>query len=120
MVLRILIADDSHDDAILIAHKVRRAGYEIEWQRVEIEADFRIALPHADLVICDYAMPAFSPDRALEQIRESGRATPLLVVSGSVSSEAAARLLAAGARGCVMKDRLDRIGPAIAAALSAP
>ncbi len=119
IVLRVLIADDSEDDAMLIAYKVQRAGYTIEWHRVELESDFANALPRADLVICDYAMPAFSPERALAQIKASGRTTPLLLVSGVVGGEAAYRLVRAGAVGCVMKDKLDRLGPAIASALAA-
>jgi CheY-like chemotaxis protein len=116
--LKLLIADDSPDDARLIVHRARRAGYAVEWQRVETEGAFAEALPGVDLVICDYAMPAFSPTRALEQIGESGLATPLLLVSGSVSAERAGELVALGATGYVLKDQLDGLAAAIADALA--
>ncbi|HEX3761727.1 MAG TPA: response regulator [Kofleriaceae bacterium] len=118
MVLRLLIADDNPDDARLIAFAMKRAGYAFEWQRVEDETGFARELPGADLVICDYSMPKFSPVRALEMIRASGLGTPLLLVSGSVSAETANRLVALGAVGYLLKDRLDRLGPAVRQALA--
>jgi CheY-like chemotaxis protein len=116
--LRLLIADDSADDAKLIAYKVKRAGFAVEWTRVEDAAEFARELPRADLVICDYHMPTFSPVRALEQIRESGLVRPLLLVSGNVTPETAAEIVQLGAAGCVLKDELERLGPAIHGALA--
>jgi CheY-like chemotaxis protein len=116
--LRLLIADDNPDDAQLIAFAMRRAGYTVEWQRVEDETGFSRELPGTDVVICDYSMPRFSPVRALEMIRDSGRATPLLLVSGSVSVEIADRIVALGAVGYLLKDHLDRLGPAVRDALA--
>jgi CheY-like chemotaxis protein len=118
MVLRLLIADDNPDDARLIAFAMKRAGYACDWQRVEDEPGFARELPGADLVICDYSMPKFSPVRALEMIRASGLCTPLLLVSGSVSAETANRLVSLGAVGYLLKDRLDRLGLAVSEALA--
>jgi DNA-binding NarL/FixJ family response regulator len=97
---------------------MKRAGYTVEWQRVEDEIGFGRELPGADLVICDYSMPRFSPVRALQMIRDSGRATPLLLVSGAVSAEIAHQIVALGAVGYLLKDRLDRLGPAVCDALA--
>jgi CheY-like chemotaxis protein len=118
MVLKLLIADDSPDDARLVAHKMKRAGYAVEWQRVEDEAGFLRELPGVDLVICDFSMPRFSPVRALELIRNSGLYTPLLLISGSVSEESANRIMTLGAAGYLLKDKLDRLGPAVSHALA--
>lgn len=118
MALQLLIADDNPDDACLIAFAMKRGGYTVEWQRVEDEIGFSHALPGADLVICDYSMPRFSPVRALEMIRDSGRATPLLLVSGSVTAEIAGRIVALGAAGTLLKDHLDRLAPAVRDALA--
>lgn len=118
MALRLLIADDNPDDAQLIAFAMKRGGYTVEWQRVEDEPGFSRELPGADVVICDYSMPRFSPVRALEVIRASGRATPLLLVSGSVSAEIAGRIVALGAAGSLRKDHLDRLAPAVRDALA--
>jgi CheY-like chemotaxis protein len=115
--LNLLIADDSADDARLVAHAMKRAGYAVQWQRVDDEADFARALPGVDLVICDYAMPRFSPVRALELIREAGHRTPLLLISGTVSEESASRIMGLGAVGYLLKDRLDQLGEAVCSAL---
>jgi DNA-binding NarL/FixJ family response regulator len=118
MALRLLIADDNPDDARLIAFAMKRAGFAFEWQRVDDETGFSRELPAADVVICDYAMPRFSPVRALEMIHASGRTTPLLLVSGSVSAETAGRIVALGASGYLLKDHLDGLGPAVRDALA--
>jgi CheY-like chemotaxis protein len=118
MGLRLLIVDDNPDDARLIAFAMKHAGYSVEWQRVEDETGFGRELPGADLVICDYSMPRFSPVRALEMIRDRGRATPLLLVSGAISTEIAHQVVALGAAGYLLKDRLDRLGPLVRDALA--
>ena len=117
MALKLLIADDNDDDATLVAHALKRAGFEVDWQRVDDEAAFARELPGAELVICDFSMPRFSPVRALEVIRECGLATPLLLVSGNVSEESATQIMMLGAVGYLLKDRLERLGQAVQDAL---
>jgi DNA-binding NtrC family response regulator len=115
--LKLLIADDSPDDARLVAHRVKRAGFALDWLRVDDEPGFARELGAADLVICDFAMPRFSPARALEIIHERRLATPLLLVSGSVSAESAQQLIAQGASGYLLKDHLEDLGQAVRDAL---
>ena len=116
--LNLLIVDDNPDDAWLVSYAVKRAGYAIEWRRVDDEPGFALEIGAADLVICDFSMPRFSPVRALEMIREHGLVTPLLLVSGTVSADVAAQILRLGAIGYVLKDQLDKLPPIIATALA--
>lgn len=116
--LNLLIVDDNPDDAWLVSYAVKRAGYAIEWRRVDDESGFALEIGAADLVICDFSMPRFSPVRALEMIREHGLVTPLLLVSGTVSADVAAQILRLGAIGYVLKDQLDKLPPIIATALA--
>ena len=116
--LKLLIADDSPEDAKLVAYRVKRAGFTFAWLRVEDEPEFSRELPGTDLVICDFSMPKFSPVRALELIREHGLDTPLLLVSGSVSVDCAARIMTLGAAGYLLKDHLDTLGQAVGDALA--
>jgi len=116
--IKLLIADDNPDDARLVAHRVKRAGFAVDWLRVEDEDGFAREVSAADLVICDFAMPKFSPTRALEILHERQLDTPLLLISGSVSVESAQRILALGAAGFALKDHLENLGQAVRDALA--
>lgn len=118
MPLRLLIADDNADDATLAARAVTRAGHAVDWCLVDDEAGFVRELPEADVVICDFSMPRFSPVRALELIRDSGCHVPLVLVSGDVPAEVADRILVLGAVGYVPKHQLGRLGQAVFDALA--
>src|SRR5256885_890844 len=69
--LRVLIAEDSEDDARLLLRELQRAGYQPTYERVDNPAAMAAALDrHAwDLVIGDYSMPAFSGPAALALLR---------------------------------------------------
>src|SRR5437870_2133612 len=69
--LRVLIAEDSEDDARLLLRELQQAGYQPTYERVDTPAAMTSALDrHAwDLVIGDYSMPAFSGPAALALLR---------------------------------------------------
>ena len=71
--LRLLMVEDSDDDAQLLLVKVRRAGYQPDYVRVDNEPDLREALrdPSWQIVISDYAMPGFSGLKALQILRDA-------------------------------------------------
>jgi CheY-like chemotaxis protein len=116
--LRVLIVEDRAVDAELMAFALVRAGFQPTWTRVDTEAQYLAALESGyDLVLCDHALPSFSPMRALELLKESGREIPFLVVSGEMSDERAAEAIRLGADDYLLKDRLGRLGPAVRAAL---
>jgi PAS domain S-box-containing protein len=113
--LRILIVDDSEEDAFLIVRQLKRDGCDPAWRRVCTAPDMRAALIEEqwDIVLCDYAMPAFSGVDALRLLREYDAELPLIVVSGNVGEETAVEIMKAGASDYVMKDRLMRLAPAV-------
>jgi len=57
--LRILFVEDNPLDTELAVRELEKNGYELEWQRVDTEAEFTSRLAHnpPDLVISDHAMP---------------------------------------------------------------
>ena len=116
--LKVLIAEDDPIDAELLLRELRRAGYEPEWHQVETEEQFLAGL-HAglDLVISDYAMPAFNGFRALALLRASGLEVPFILVSGTIGEETAVAAMKEGAADYLLKDKLTRFGPAVAHAL---
>jgi phosphoserine phosphatase RsbU/P len=85
--LRVLIVDDSEDDALLLLRELRRGGYETAHERVDTPEATREALAERgpwDLVISDRLMPRFSATEALEMLRATGSEAPFIIVSGVV------------------------------------
>jgi len=116
--LRVLLLKDSQDDARLILHDLRRAGFEPVGERVETEADFLAHLdPAPDLILADYHQPQFDALRALRLVRERGLDVPVIVVTGTLGDEAAVECLKQDACDYLLKDRLARLGQAVAQAL---
>ncbi len=112
--LRILVVEDNPDDAEMCMRELRRGGIEPEWKRVETEEDYRASLnADLDLVIADYTLPQFSGPRALEVLKESGLAVPLIVVTGSIGEERAVAVMRLGAHDYFLKDRLTRLPEAV-------
>ena len=70
--LRILLIEDSEDDARLLLREIQRGGYEVESERVETADAMRDALANRawDIVICDFSLPRFSAPHALELLKK--------------------------------------------------
>jgi signal transduction histidine kinase len=113
--LRVLIADDSENDVVILLHGLRKAGYAPQHQRVCAAATMKAALQEQtwDLVISDYEMPGFGGFEALQVLKESGQDLPFILVSAVVSEETAVAAMKAGAHDYIMKRKLARLGPAI-------
>jgi len=117
--LHILILEDQASDAELMLHELRRAGFEPHWQRVETEPDY-LAQLHAglDVIFADYALPQFDALRALRLLTERGLDIPFIIVSGTIREEAAVECMRQGAADYLLKDRLARLGQAVAHTLA--
>jgi len=113
--LRVLLVEDSEDDALLMMEELRAGGFEPAWERVETAKAMRAALARQpwDVVLADYALPGFSGPGALQVLRESGLDLPFIIVSGTIGEERTAEMMRAGAQDVVLKDRLARLAPAI-------
>ena len=113
--LRLLLIEDSEDDAQLLVHELKRAGYDVRYERVDTEATLTAALTRQtwDLAIGDYSMPQFSGMAALRLIQERGLDLPFISVSGTITEEMAVAAMRAGAKDYVTKGHLQRLIPAI-------
>jgi PAS domain S-box-containing protein len=116
--IRVLILEDRAADAELMLYELRRAGFEPDWDRVETEPDYLAHLsPALDLVLADYDLPQFDAVRALRRMQERGLEIPFIIVSGAIGEEIAVSVMSQGAADYLLKDRLARLGPAVAQAL---
>ena len=113
--LRILLVEDSADDATLIDLALRHAGMAAALTRVDSSASMTTALSQDDwdLVLSDYFLPGFSGVEALQQLRSYHADIPFIVVSGCIGEREAVALIKAGADDYVMKDDLARLAPVL-------
>lgn len=113
--LRILVIEDSQDDTQLVVRALQRAGYMVDFERVETKADMQAALASRpwDVILSDYSMPRFSAMAALETLNASGLDLPFIVISGTIGEETAIAALKAGAHDFLHKGKLARLVPAI-------
>ncbi|MFZ5862928.1 MAG: EAL domain-containing response regulator [Nitrospirota bacterium] len=118
--LRVLIVDDSDDDALLILRELRRGGYEPAHQRVDTASALETALDAQpwDVILSDYTMPSFSGAEALAQVRARGDDVPFLFVSGTIGEEFAVSAVRAGANDYILKKSLKRLPLAVDRELS--
>jgi starch phosphorylase len=106
------------DDAELVAHELRQAGFDLTWDRVDSEDAYLAHLEKSPaIVLADYSLPQFNGLRALELLQERGLNIPFIVVSGTIGEEAAASVVKQGAADYVLKSRLDRLGSVVRRAL---
>ncbi|HMQ29105.1 MAG TPA: PAS domain S-box protein [Chloroflexaceae bacterium] len=116
--LNILILEDHADEAELLAYELRQAGFSFTWRAAEDREGYLAALAEPpDLILADYTLPGFDALEALRLLRERRLEIPLVVVTGSVSEEAAVACIKQGAADYLLKDRLTRLGPAVSQAL---
>ena len=113
--LRVLIVEDSEDDALLVVRKLRKGGYRVVFERVETTAAMQTALEAQtwDLAIADYTLPQFSAPAALALLQSMHIDLPFIVVSGTIGEEQAVAAMKSGAHDYLMKDNLARLLPAI-------
>jgi CheY-like chemotaxis protein len=98
--LRVMIVEDSELDAQLVERQLRKVGFEVAALRVASPGAFTEALATGDwdIIIADYSMPGFGAVPALEQLKESDRDIPFIIVSGAITEEIAVASMRAGAR----------------------
>ena len=82
--LAVLLVEDSEDDALLLMHELRRAGFDPTSDRVETVPALRRALQSRrwDVVISDYAMPRLSGLAVPAIVREYHSDLPVILISG--------------------------------------
>jgi CheY-like chemotaxis protein len=94
--LRILLADDSKDNQVLISQILRLAHVEVEIANDGLEAIERASRENFDLVLMDVQMPKLDGHQATIRLRELGYKKPIVALTAHALKEDRDRSLSAG------------------------
>ena len=113
--LKLLIVEDSKEDIELILRKLKSGGYSVTYDVANTLASFNKAIEREEwnIILCDYAMPAFNGTEALASLRHKELDIPFIFVSGKITEDMAVDAMKRGASDYVMKDNLKRLFPAV-------
>lgn len=114
-ILRLLIVDDSPDDAELAADTLRAAGYMLKTQRVQDMPGMQAALGKGqwDIVVSEHALAQFEAQHALDLVRRAGLDLPLVVLTRKMTDSEVLKIMRAGARDVVFKNQAARLVPVV-------
>jgi two-component system cell cycle sensor histidine kinase/response regulator CckA len=114
--LKVLLVEDSPDEAELVVLELRRAGFAVSWERVDTEPALRSAIAGQpwDMVISDFAMPLFDGLSAFRIVKAHNDELPFIFVSGILGEERAVEAMRNGARDYILKGNLRRLTAAVA------
>jgi signal transduction histidine kinase len=114
--LRLILVEDTDDDADLVLMELRRAGYLPDVRRVDSGPAFVAALEEGDwdAIVSDHTIPGYGGLDALAHLRASGHDIPFILVSGTIGEAVAVEAMRAGAQDYVLKQDLTRLPVAIA------
>ncbi|MBN1679689.1 MAG: PAS domain S-box protein [Anaerolineae bacterium] len=116
--LKVLIVEDLIADAELLARELQAAGIDLDWQCVQTEQDFLDRLrPAPDVILANYSQSQINVLQALHLLRERNRDIPLIVVANTATEVEIVECMRHGASDFVIKERMNRLGPAVTQAL---
>ena len=114
--LRVLIVEDSEEDALFLIRNLKKGGYNPVYERVDTASLMKKAIKEKqwDIILCDYKLPGFNVTAAISILKETNTDIPIIIVSGIIGEETAIECMRLGARDYLMKDKLSRLCTAIA------
>jgi signal transduction histidine kinase len=116
---RILLLEDHSTDAALISSILKDAGYKnVDVATNELEYLAALNSGNYAAIISDHAVPGTGASYAFELANRRLPNVPMICVSGDLSAEEGASLLAEGVREYVSKDQLWRLPHAVERAVN--
>lgn len=118
--LNLLMLEDNAIDAELLSTTLAKASLNFNFMRVETEVAFRSTLEaqSVDIILADYSLPTFDGISAIQIATSVCPDVPCILVSGVLGEERAIDALKSGATDYVLKQRLERLIPAVERALN--
>jgi diguanylate cyclase (GGDEF)-like protein/PAS domain S-box-containing protein len=109
--LRVIVIDDSPDDAELVNEALRHAGRTVKTQRVQDIASLNQTLGKGtwDAVISEYDVPNLNVSAAQDTLRRAQLDIPFIVFTGSISDEDLTALMRDGVHDIVFKNQTARL-----------
>ena len=116
----ILYLEDDSRDAELVRDNLEQAGLACELRVASDRAEYEAALAQTrfDLILSDYKLPSFDGMAALALARAKQPEVPFILISGTLGEEQAVDCMLRGATDYLLKQRLDRLVPAVLRALA--
>lgn len=113
--LRILLVEDSPDDAELVRLKLAESGHVAVIQQVGNRAELEDCLTQTswDLIISDHNLPSMDSLEALQVVIDLGITAPFVILSGSIPDDQAIEAMRRGARDFIHKSALGKLIPVI-------
>jgi PAS domain S-box-containing protein len=117
--MHILLLEDNLRDRQLLEKTLIKEGLVCQITHAKSKEEFQAALEQSqyDLIISDFTLLAYSGIAALSASRELQPDTPFIFVAGTIGEEQVVESLKSGATDFVLKNRLNRLGPAVRRAL---
>jgi len=117
--IRILHLEDSFNDSELIRSLIESGGIGFDYFLADNEKDYLNILEkeNIDLILADYSLPDYNGNEALRVAKEKYSQIPFIFVSGAIGEDSAIKTVLNGARDYVLKNKLERLVPAIKRAL---
>ncbi len=113
--IRMLMVEDSEDEAFLLYSELNARGVRLDWTRVDNGRDLAVALSGNDwdIIICDHNMPGFDSSAALQIVKVSGKDIPFIIYSGQISDQQAVLAMHDGVQDYIEKGNYVRLMPVI-------
>jgi CheY-like chemotaxis protein len=99
----------------VVRHKLEAGGLSCDVLLVNSQDRFESALTQEpfDLILSDYNLPGYNGISALKYAQRTRPDVPVILISGTVGDEEGVRCLHLGATDYLLKDRLERLAPAV-------
>jgi len=119
--LKILIVEDSPDDAELLLRELRRGGFAPDHYVVDSAAAAAAALSSDawDIIVSDFNLPRGDFPDIMRLAKADDGDRPFIILSGSIGEETAVALMREGAADLILKGNMSRLVPAIRRELAA-
>ena len=117
--LTILLLEDNAADAKLLERALSKSFDDFTLTVIETREEYltEIKQPY-DIIISDYALPAFDGMEALQIRNKEKPFLPFIITTGSTNEATAVKCMKAGADDYVIKEHITRIGEAVKRAIA--